>query len=249
MQPSRSVETVYFVFLFLFLAGIAPAPFQPALSAQRVDATGDRREPARIEAAERIEWSQWSGGRYRITPGDVIELTFVYVPEFNQSLTVQPDGYVSLRGVRDLHAQGRTVPEFQQELLEAYAAVLRDPVVSVVLKEFEKPYFVAAGEVAHPGKFDLRGATTVTQALAFAGGTTKSAKSSQVILFRHFSSDLLEVKQINVKKMYSSRDLSEDVVLRPGDTVFVPTSMISQLGAFLPRPSLGLYLDPFAMGR
>jgi polysaccharide export outer membrane protein len=190
------------------------------------------------------DWPQWTTGRYRLTPGDVIQLTFPYVSEFDQTITVQPDGYVSLRSVRDLYAQGLTMPQFERALVEAYTSVLRDPVVSLSLKEFEKPYFIAAGEVAHPGKFDLRGATTVTQALAIAGGTTKSAKSSQIILFRRFTDELLEVKTINARKMMRARDLSEDAVLRPGDTLFVPTSALSQLGNFIAKPALGLYLDP-----
>jgi len=134
--------------------------------------------------------------------------------------------------------------QFERAVVEAYAGVLRDPVVTVTLKEFEKPYFIAAGEVAHPGKFELRGATTVTQALAIAGGTTKSAKSSQIILFRRFTDELLEVKTIDAKKMLRSRDLSEDARLRPGDTVFVPATVLSQIGAFIAKPALGLYLDP-----
>jgi polysaccharide export outer membrane protein len=191
----------------------------------------------------------WSGGRYRLTPGDVIELRFPYVPEFDQTLTVQPDGYVSLHSARDLRAQGRTIPEFRQELLEEYAAILREPVVSIVLKDFEKPYFVAAGEVAKPGKYDLRGATTLTQALAFAGGMTKTAKTSQVIVFRRFSNELVEVKKINVKTMLRSRNLSEDPLLRPGDTVFVPQSALSQIAPFIPRPSIGMYLDGLGWAR
>src|SRR4051812_25181500 len=96
------------------------------------------------------------GGRYRVTPGDVIQLTFPYVPEFDQTVAVQPDGYVSLRGADELHAAGRTVPELRAAVVDAYATTLRDAVVTVVLKEFEKPSFIASGEVEHPGRYELR---------------------------------------------------------------------------------------------
>jgi polysaccharide export outer membrane protein len=119
--------------------------------------------------------------------------------------------------------------------------------MTIVLKEFEKPYFVATGEVTRPGKFELRGATTVSQALAFAGGLTRSAKHSQVVVFRRYSNELLEVKQIDIKKMFNARDMSEDLMLRPGDTLYVPRSKLSQLAPFLPRP--GLYLDPISLFR
>lgn len=206
-------------------------------------------EPAALEGVEPTDWIRWSSGRYRLTPGDVVQLVFPYVPEFDQTISVQPDGYISLRSVRDVYAQGRTVPELHTEIAERYATILRDPVFTVVLKEFEKPYFIATGAVARPGKFELRGATTVTQALALAGGMAKSAKSSQIVLFRQFSNEYLSVKTLNAKKMYKSRDLSEDIVLRPGDTVYVPTSALSQIGAFVPRPSLGFILDPAWLAR
>lgn len=235
-----------FLAVFAYAGSVSAQSAGPDRAGQR-SAVPDDVRAAELEAP--VDWELWSGGRYRITPGDVIQLDFPYVPEFDQTVSVQPDGYVSLKAIRDVYARGLTVPQFERAVTDAYGRVLREPVVSVALKEFEKPYFIAAGQVARPGKFDLRGATTVTQALALAGGATKTAKSSQVIVFRRFSDEYLEVKTINVKKMFRSRDLSEDVILRPGDTVFVPTTTLSKLGAFIPSPSLGLFLDPLSILR
>ena len=186
----------------------------------------------------------WTGGRYRLIPSDVVELRFPYVPEFDQTVTVQPDGYISLRSLRDLRVQGRTLPELTAMLSEAYADILREPVINIILREFEKPYFVAAGEVTRPGKIELRGATTLTQGIALAGGQTGAAKHSQVILFRRFSTEWIEVKQVDVKKMYSSRNLSEDPLLRPGDTIFIPKSVMAKIAPFIPKPSIGFYVNP-----
>jgi polysaccharide biosynthesis/export protein len=187
----------------------------------------------------------WTRGRYRLTPSDVVELRFPYVPEFDQTVTVHPDGYVSLRGLGDLRVQGRTLPELKAMLHEVYADILREPVITIVLKEFEKPYFIAAGEVTRPGKYELRGATTLTQGMVLAGGQTGRAKHSQVILFRRFSAEWLEVKEVNVKKMYANRNMAEDPLLRPGDTIFIPKSLLSKIAPFIPRPGLGLYGSPF----
>jgi polysaccharide export outer membrane protein len=167
------------------------------------------------------------------------------VSEFNQTISVQPDGYIALRGIRDLHVAGLTVPEVREHVLEAYASLLRDGVVTVVLKEFENPYFVAAGEVARPGRYEIRGATTLTQALALAGGPTNAAKKSAVVLFRRVGNELADVKVIDVQKMYAERNLSEDPVLRPGDTLFVPKSGLSSIAPFIPRPGIGLFGNPF----
>jgi polysaccharide export outer membrane protein len=187
---------------------------------------------------------QWTSGRYRLSPSDVIEVKFPYVPEFDQTVTLQPDGYVSLRTIGDVRVQGRTLPEAQALISEKYAEILKNPTVNIVLKEFEKPYFMVAGQVERPGKYELRGATTLTQALVLAGGHTWSAKHSQVVLFRRFMAEWLEVKQFDVKKMYAKRDLSEDPLLRPGDTILVPKSLLGKIGPLIPRPGLGFYLNP-----
>ena len=218
--------------------------------ASRAEGARDRAASTRVDG-QSVESTApvpegWSNTRYRLTPSDVLELTFPYVTEFNQTVTVQPDGYVTLRAVGDLRVQGRTLPELVTLLTEAYEPILREPVITVVLKDFEKPYFVAAGELKTPGKFELRGALTVTEAVAVAGGFTTKAKHSQVVIFRRYSSDLVEVKQVDVKKMLASRDLSEDYLLRPGDTVFVPRSTLSRLAPFLPTAGLGFYLNPFS---
>jgi len=188
------------------------------------------------------EWTLWSGGRYRLTPGDVLEVRFAFVPELDQTITVQPDGYVALKDAGDLRIQGRTVPEARAAILEAYGGIVRRPDVSVILKEFEKPYFIASGEVNRPGKYELRGAMTASQAIAYAGGFTGKAKPSQVVVFR-LAEGGWTVRPLDVKKMYSRRDMAEDPLLRPGDTVFVPKSAWANILPFIPRT--GIYLNPF----
>src|SRR5437899_8999148 len=74
--------------------------------------------------------------RYKIRAGDQFDVTFDLSPEFNQTLTVQPDGFVALRGVGDLHVADETVPELTATLRKAYAKILNDPIISVVLKDF-----------------------------------------------------------------------------------------------------------------
>ena len=182
--------------------------------------------------------------RYRLRPGDVLELNFLFSPEFNQSVVVQPDGYVNVRGVPDVRVQDKTVPEVVEMLQAAYGKFLRDPAITVELKEFEKPYFVVGGEVTKPGKYDLRGDTTVLEAITIAGGVSDKSKTSQVLIFRRVSNDWVEVKQVDMKRMLRERDLSEDLHLRPGDMVLVPTSMFSKLARFIPVPSLGMYFNP-----
>jgi polysaccharide export outer membrane protein len=179
--------------------------------------------------------------RYRLHVGDVLELNFPFTPEFDQTVTVQPDGHINLRSVGDLRVQNASTPEMVEMVRKAYSNILHDPAITVKLKEFEKPYFVVGGEVAHPGKFDLRGDTTVIQAVTIAGGFSQKSKTSQVLLFRRVDDNFAEVKQVDLKHMLKAGDLSEDLHLRSGDMVLVPKTTFSKIAPFIPIPTLGTY--------
>jgi polysaccharide export outer membrane protein len=183
--------------------------------------------------------------RYKIAPGDSFDLNFELSPEFNQTaVSVQPDGFVTLRGIGDLRVQGQTVPELTQTLRGAYSKILNAPIITVILKDFEKPYFVADGQLGRPGKYDLRGDITLTQAIAIAGGFTDASKHSQVLLFRRVSDQWMEAKIINVKKMEKSGNLKEDPTLHPGDMLFVPKNTLSKIDHFFPTASMGTFFQP-----
>ena len=221
--------------LTVFIAGAVLPALAQSLPATTTDGAESALEPGGLQESRDAdpEWTHWTSGRYRITPGDVLEFTFPFVPELNQSVAVQPDGYITLKDISDLRAQGRTVAQVKADVLAAYAPFVRDPVVTVAPKQFETPYFVAGGEVAKPGRYELRGATTLTQALAVAGGATTRANVSNVMLLRRHAGDRVEVKRINISRMYAKKDLSEDPLLRPGDSIVVPKSAFGKLAPVL----------------
>ncbi len=180
---------------------------------------------------------------YKIQQSDTLELTFTFAPEFNQTVTVQPDGFISLRMVGSLRAAELSVPAFTSQVETAYAGILNQAEVSVSLKEFEHPYFLAAGEVGKPGKYDLRGDTTLLQATAIAGGLTDRAGASQVILFRSASEGYVETKIVDLKRILRDRSLAEDIRLRRGDMLYVPKSRLAKIERFIPSSNLGMYLN------
>ena len=183
--------------------------------------------------------------RYKLELGDQFDVSFELSPEFNQTEIVQPDGYITLRGAGDVHVAGQTVPELTETLRRAYGKILNDPLISVILKDFEKPYFIADGQIGKPGKYELRGDTTLTQAIAIAGGFEDSAKHSQVLLFRRVNSDWVSAKIINVKEMEKEGNLREDPFLHPGDMVFVPKNRFSKIKPFLPTSSMGTFAKTY----
>lgn len=181
---------------------------------------------------------------YRVCKSDVLQVSFTFSPEFDQTVTVQPDGYIVLKGVGSVYVEGATLVAASNAIRDAYGVMLREPVVTLTLKEFEKPYFIAAGEVGHPGKYELRSETTVTEAVAIAGGFTQQAKHSQVVVFRRVSGQTVKTWVLNIKEELRARKLDEDMRLRPGDLVYVPQNQISKVRKFIPLPSLGMYYNP-----
>lgn len=215
--------------LVLFFVAQAPAQNQSTPPAQ----------PAPSEASFSQRYP-----RYKVVPGDVFDVVFEFSPEFNQTVTVQPDGYVSLRGIGDVHVAGETVPQLTTSLHDSYEKILFQPKVSVLLKEFEQPYVTVTGQVQKPGKYVLHGQTTVAEAIAVAGGFNEKSKHSHVVLFRRVSSEWTEAKVLDVKKMFKSANLQEDMVLHPGDLVFVPQNTFSKISRFIPNAGLSTYLGP-----
>jgi polysaccharide export outer membrane protein len=183
--------------------------------------------------------------RYRLESGDSFDVAFELSPEFNQSVTVQPDGYITLRGAGDVHVAGQTVPELTETLRQTYGKILKNPIISIVLKDFEKPYFIADGQIGKPGKYELRGDTTLTQAIAMAGGFQDSAKHSQVLLFRRVDNDWVSAKIFNVKEMEKEGNLKEDPFLHPGDMLFVPKNRFSKIRPFIPSASMGTFAKTY----
>lgn len=182
--------------------------------------------------------------RYHLQPGDVLEVQFRYSPEFNQTVTVQPDGYISLEITGDIKVAGFTIEQTRLAVLRQASKRLQDPVAAIVLKEFQRPYFVVAGEVSQPGKIEMRERVTAVQAIMLAGGMKETAKSSQVVVFRKINSDMAEVKVLNLKNIRRTSDLENDLTLQPGDMVFVPRDKISKIERFMKLASVAAFMAP-----
>ncbi len=199
-------------------------------------------QPGRADGTGNL---QLGGGRrplYRLSKSDVVEVSFTFTPEFNQTATVQPDGRIALRSASAVIAEGKTAEELEETIRTAYTGILHEPEVTVTLKEFDKPFFIASGEVGHPGKYELRSPTTVSEAVAMAGGFTEKAKHSQVIVFRHVTPEMVEARIINVKRVLKAHDLNEDMALQAGDFLVVPKSLVSNVMRFMPTTSMGMFL-------
>ena len=179
--------------------------------------------------------------RYRLQTSDVVEIQFKFTPEFTQTVTLQPDGFVPLQIAGEIKLQDLTLEEARVAIVAKYAGILHQPAVTLTLKEFNKPFVIVGGEVTKPGKLDLRGELSLTDAVTMAGGFTPNAKQDQVLLFRRVNPEMVEVKRINVRDILGKGKFAEDIRLLPGDAIYASKSNMAKFDRFMAVSRLGFF--------
>jgi polysaccharide biosynthesis/export protein len=172
--------------------------------------------------------------RYVLQRQDVLLLSFPLSTELNQTVTIQPDGYISLQNAESVYAQGLTVPELTLAVKKAYDGILHDPIIDVDLQDFQKPFFIVSGQVGKPGQYELRNDITVSEALAVAGGMTMTTAKTQIFLFHRTSKDWMEVKRVNLKDILRGKNVNEDAMIQSGDMIYVPEKFIANFRKYVP---------------
>jgi len=184
--------------------------------------------------------------RYRIQASDVLVVKYRYSPEYDYSLMVQPDGFISLPIVGEVKVGGLTLAEAIEATTKQASRRLRDPEVTIEVKEFQRPRFFVTGEVGAPGEFPLRGRLGLLEAIAMAGGFKQSAKHSQVVHFRQVDKAHARRTVLNAKELAKNEE-ERDIVLQPGDLLFVPQNRISKVTTIMVPltgiATVGLFLN------
>jgi polysaccharide export outer membrane protein len=202
----------------------------------------DKTAPAQSGGATSRVALELRNPRYIIQRQDELLLSFPLSPELNQTVKVQPDGYVNLQNGRSVHVQGLSVPDVVDAIKTAYVGILHNPIVNVDLKDFQKPFFTVSGQVGKPGQYELRADITIAEAIAVAGGLAPTAKQ-QIFLFHRTSDQWFEVKKVNLKDLMHGKNINEDAILKPGDMIFVPETFITTFRKYVPYSvNAGTYL-------
>ena len=163
-----------------------------------------------------------SESEYRVGPGDVIEISVWKEPEASApAVVIRPDGKLSLPLVNDLFVNGKTPMEIQAMLAEKLEPYIKEPNVTVTVKEIKSKKVYVLGQVMHPGVFDIAQPTTVLQVLTLAGGPQPFAKLKSIYVLRT-EGGKQEKLPFNYKEVVKGKKIEQNVQLKPGDNVVVP---------------------------
>jgi polysaccharide biosynthesis/export protein len=182
--------------------------------------------------------------RYTLHPGDTVDLALRFTPEYNQSLTVQPDGFINVNLIGDVKVSGLTLDQAHDMIVEKLSVPLNKPELNLVLKEFQHPYVVVGGEVQTPGKIELRQDMTAMQAVLLAGGFKATARDTRIVVFRHIDSNNGEVKILNLHRIEDRKDLERDMALQAGDMILVPQNRIATFSRYMDAVHFSTYMSP-----
>lgn len=161
-----------------------------------------------------------AGSNYKIGPEDVLYVSVWENRELTLEVVVRPDGMISLPLVQDVQAEGLTSAELADVLYQKLLVYLKEPQVSVIVKQVNAPKVYVLGNVARPGPYPLRSEMSILQALSLAGGFTQFASPRSIKLVRGTGLKQ-EVRKVNYYRLIDDNG-EGNYLLKPGDTIVVP---------------------------
>jgi protein involved in polysaccharide export with SLBB domain len=179
-------------------------------------------------------------GDYIIQRGDTLALKFYYHPDNDQDAVVREDGKILLPLVGDVQAAGLTPEQLSDQLVARYSKTLRDPKVSVAVKNSIQKEVYVGGEVGRPGLIPYRRGMTAVQAIMEAGGPKDTARVDQVVFMQKVRENHYLVSKIDLAKVLEDGETSADPPVGPADVVFVPKSTIAKMNLFVQQYILNL---------
>ncbi|GIW43758.1 MAG: hypothetical protein KatS3mg077_1040 [Candidatus Binatia bacterium] len=168
---------------------------------------------------------------YRIKPGDLLRVKFLYHPELDVKVPVRPDGGITLQMGGDIQAAGLTTDELARAIVERTKDRLREPEVSVLIAQTADLKVYVMGEVRVPGIVPYREGMTPLQAIADRGGFLDTARVDSVLRLSPGDNEYQGTRLDLAQALRSGAP--EDVELRPGDVLYVPRTFIGDVNAFV----------------
>jgi len=158
---------------------------------------------------------------YVIGPDDVLTVVFWRDKDLSSDVTVRPDGKISLPLLNDVQAAGLTPDQLRVRLTETAAKFVEQPTITIVVRDIKSRRVFVTGNVGKPGAYALSAPTTVLQLLAISGGLLEYAKSKDIRIMRTQDGKTVSYK-FNYKEVLQGKNLQQNILLKPNDTVIVP---------------------------
>ena len=157
---------------------------------------------------------------YRIGSEDVLDISVRNNAELEKVVPVRPDGKISIPLINDVAAAGLTPMELRDVLTQKFAAYIQNPEVSVVVREIHSLKVSVIGNVKAPGRYELKGAATVLDALALATGFNEFAARRKITILRRDGA-----MQQRIRFDYDAAvkgDSEKNMLVKAGDIIIVP---------------------------
>jgi polysaccharide biosynthesis/export protein len=158
---------------------------------------------------------------YKIGPEDSLSITVWKNDAMSRTVQVRPDGMISMPLLDDVAAAGLTPMELRAVLAKRLAEFIPNPDVSVIVTDVRSFKVSVLGEVAKPGRFDLKSWTTILDVIAQAGGFTQFAARSRIVVLRPTGKTMTRIP-FNYNKVVSAGGEEDNFYLQPGDIILVP---------------------------
>jgi len=163
---------------------------------------------------------------FLLGPEDVLEIVVWRNKDLSREVIVRPDGKISMPLIGDVQASGRTAEQLAERIAEGLKEFKETPTVSVSVKAVNSYTLYMVGEVARPGKFQLKSYVTVLQAIAMAGGFTQFASRNKMQVIRNSANGDRIPHEIHIPVRYDDLlngvGVPDNFILKSGDIVVVP---------------------------
>jgi polysaccharide biosynthesis/export protein len=158
---------------------------------------------------------------YVIGAQDVLIINVWHEPEVSATLTVRPDGKISLPLANDIQAAGLSPTDLGKSITEKLKVYINNPQVTVVVSAINSQRFYVVGEISKPGAFPLLPNTTVLQALSSAGSFSQFAQIGKIYVLRSEGNHSVKLP-FNYKEVVKGRSSGQNIILKSGDTIVIP---------------------------
>ena len=163
-----------------------------------------------------------SDAEYRLGPGDLIEIAVFGVDDFKQVVRISASGIVKLPLVEPIEAAGLTPAEFEQRLASLLQGeVIKDPQVSVFVREYRSQPVYILGAVRSPGQYQITLQLKIVDILSMAGGLTGSAVDEAVIQRKGGANGATDLIKVDLKQLLEKGDLALNIPVRGGDVIHI----------------------------